>query len=109
MKRMAFRAVTLSFLLIAIAGCGMRYQEDRLQEGTVINTWQSGSETIVQVAVGNSRMEVRQLYFGGLNPRVGECMKIWVSVWKEYVPLRGKIEYVVPFGNRNLSPCNERP
>jgi len=94
--------------LVLLSACGTSYVGDRMEEGKVVNTWQSAKDTVIQIQVVNGGfIEINEPYFGSLeNPKVGDCVTIWVRVWKERLPFDiSDIIHVNPVTDRNLAPC----
>jgi len=93
----------LALILIVSGGCaGGSYEGEQQVEVKVVNAWQSGKHEVVQIMGSDYYAEIGDSYFGSMHPKVGDCVKIWVSTYKPLGYMAGSI---VPRLNRNIAPC----
>lgn len=94
--------IIATFFTFFIGACGVSYVEDRIEKGKVVNAWMSGSTQVIYVKVDTSLIEIEDTYFGSLSPKIGDCVGVWVRIYKErpFGPT-----YVIPIGGRNISSC----
>lgn len=94
-RTIALIAITSSIFISCV---GNDYVGDKMTEGWVVNEWQSGAKKVIQVKLNGDYLTIDDTYFGDTNPKVGDCVKIWVSVSKR--------SEQIPRGNRNISNCS---
>jgi len=78
--------------------------------GNVSSTWQSGSEKVIKVSYpdqsknkgGIVYVEIRDKYFGSLDPKVGDCVAVWIT---SYVYKDGQIRHGMAHPDRNIIHC----
>ena len=79
---------------------GETLAEAEVVEVKVVDFWQYGKKKVARVKFESFYLEFEEDYFGNLNPRVGDCVKIWVTPFSSGI--------TVPHRNRDLLPCNTK-
>jgi hypothetical protein len=84
---------------------GPRYAGETLAKAEVVEVkivdfWQYGKKMVARVKFESFYLEFEEDYFGNLNPRVGDCVKIWVTIFPNGP--------TVPHSNRKLLPCSTK-
>ncbi len=95
MRSKIWIAALISITSFVFISCDGSYKGDSMVEAKVVNSWQSGTKNIIQAKTNNFYVEIQDTYFGGLNPKVGDCVKVWASVYNDGSD--------TPIGNRNIA------
>lgn len=90
-------------ILFSVACATHNYKQqipDYTINGKVVNVWYSKAKKIIQVDFsdlkGGGFTEIREEYFGSLDPKVGDCVRLWVNQNRSMSLIRT---------DRDLVPC----
>lgn len=102
---MRFCLLSVFVLLFSVA-CATHNYRQRLPDftinGTVVNVWYVKNKKFIQVSFNNwwgdewGFPEIGEDYFGSLDPKVGDCVRLWVNENPSMPPIRT---------DRDLVPC----
>lgn len=114
---MLIKSTLVLFLLVSLGGCSManeesntptmklpKYDGEKMLKTKVVNMWQAGQETIIQVQTpSGDYLEIKNYYFGSTSPKIGDCILIWASIYSGGHPSFYNQE--VLHNDRDIAPC----
>lgn len=112
---MLIKAVFVLSLLVSASACsqvdgkansGMqfsKYAGEKMLEAKVVNRWQAGSDIVIQVqTILGGYLEIKSYYFGSIDPKVGDCVLVWASVYSGGHPIYNGEDF---HNDRNIASC----
>jgi len=78
------------------------YAGEKQLEVKVVNKWQTGPDTVIQAQTTQGYIEIKSHYFGSMNPKIGDCVLVWASVYSGGHPFYNRKVF---HNDRNISPC----